>query len=889
VVDLSKLQEWVNGKAPWVGDALYRAAISSEGLAKDAEEVAKRVQSANGIMAAGHPQCEVFDPELLDVIGATEEVPVLCSIGPLENIDRLEQGQVLKFAQNGLTIIYGDNGSGKSGYARAARRLCTHRVSRPLQQNVFEKEYGAEIKVHLATKTGDDELAAHQWIEGTSPPSVCKKMTFLDTANAQVYVNGSSEILFLPPEVQCLTTLGAIFSSASEICQGEADKLTQIHGGNVFGYNSESKAGALVNMLSIQSSLEELPSVEALHAAGTWEEADEARLETVKAELSAGPKAQALKVTSLAKEIKEIVENANKAVASLDEMQLQNDHQLLSTQKTAVEAAQAAVDLLRVENPISSTGSPAWKELFLHARRFAHEAEVVPSDAAFDIGDPCVVCQRPLDETSRDRLNKFDVFIEDETTKAVDAAKAAVEARVTELNQLEIFTKEEVLERAKVFLEYQEPSSKLVSEVADIFVLLKTYKAVLIGHLKGESEASPLPKIQSLNLLKDEVKALDDRAVLLSAGKAIDPKLAASELALVDQQRLANELKQIVVRRDGLANRLLNLQCVKDLNKGPVSALATKLRNELVTPELKKRVEEEISDIGLQDIPMSFATKTNDGKSFFDVALNSVKAKNAKKSEVLSEGEQRALAIACFLSDPHVSENKSAIIVDDPVTSLDHNRIRLVANRFAKEASRRKQVIIFTHNLLFYQELLRACTDCEPQIPVTKCMIQKSATSFGLVSVNDEPWVAKRVKDRMAALTTQLEKMPNDLVSGSEKLRVIAKDFYTDLRETWERTVEEVVLGGVVERFGSDVRTQSLKDVAIDDDDFVTIFRAMKKASELSGHDTAMAKQIDAPDKNTMKADLESLRKFSKDYTKKMSKVSERRKAKLKPPAALIS
>jgi hypothetical protein len=419
--------------------------------------------------------------------------------------------------------------------------------------------------------------------------------------------------------------------------------------------------------------------------------------------------------------------------------------------------------------------------------------------------------------------------------------------------------------------------------------LLDTYKATLIDHLKGESEASQLPNVQSLNLLQDEAKALDDRSALLMTGEAIDPKLVTSELELLDQQRLADELQQIVDRRDALANRLLYLQCVNDLHKGPVSILATKLRNELVTPELRKRVNQEISDIGLEHIPMSFATKTNDGKSFFDVALNSVTVKKAKKSEVLSEGEQRALAIACFLSDPHVSENRGAIIVDDPVTSLDHNRIRLVANRFAKEASRRKQVIIFTHNLLFYQELLRACADCEPQVPVTKCMIQKSATSFGLVSVNDEPWVAKRVKDRMAALTTQLEKMPDDLVSGSENLRVIAKGFYTDLRETWERTVEELVLGGVVERFGSDVKTQSLRNVAIDDDDFVTIFRAMKKTSELSGHDMAMAKQIDAPDKETMRADLARLRKFSKDYATKMSEVSKRRKAKLEPPVAVVS
>jgi hypothetical protein len=39
--------------------------------------------------------------------------------------------------------------------------------------------------------------------------------------------------------------------------------------------------------------------------------------------------------------------------------------------------------------------------------------------------------------------------------------------------------------------------------------------------------------------------------------------------------------------------------------------------------------------------------------------------------------------------------------------------------------------------------------------------------------------------------------------------------FYTDLRETWERLVEEVLLGKVVEQFNRDVKTQSLKGVVV--------------------------------------------------------------------------
>lgn len=241
----------------------------------------------------------------------------------------------------------------------------------------------------------------------------------------------------------------------------------------------------------------------------------------------------------------------------------------------------------------------------------------------------------------------------------------------------------------------------------------------------------------------------------------------------------------------------------------------------MTTPELSERIGKEILALGLEHVPLRFTEQSESGKSFFEVAL--ANAGRTKKSTVLSEGEQRALAIACFLADPHVSESKGAIIVDDPVTSLDHQRIRRVANRFVAEAVRGRQVIIFTHNLLFYQEVLRACADRDPQLPALPCLIQQSPEGFGLVSVADQPWIAKKVRERERALEAQLQAIPDGLTPDGNELRIYAKQFYTDLRETWERAVEEVVLGGVVERFGSDVKTQRLKMVNVDDEDYRTV------------------------------------------------------------------
>src|SRR3546814_12871909 len=96
--------------------------------------------------------------------------------------------------------MFGENGPGKSGYARAARRLCTSRIASKLLCNVFAEQEEPPT-VTFATKIGDAEPMTHQWTEGDDLPGACAHMAFLDTASARLYVEDKTEILLLPPEV----------------------------------------------------------------------------------------------------------------------------------------------------------------------------------------------------------------------------------------------------------------------------------------------------------------------------------------------------------------------------------------------------------------------------------------------------------------------------------------------------------------------------------------------------------------------------------------------------------------------------------------------------------------------------------------------------------------
>jgi hypothetical protein len=207
-----------------------------------------------------------------------------------------------------------------------------------------------------------------------------------------------------------------------------------------------------------------------------------------------------------------------------------------------------------------------------------------------------------------------------------------------------------------------------------------------------------------------------------------------------------------------------------------------------------------------------------------------------------------------------------------------------------KEASTGRQVIIFTHNLIFYQEILDGAATANPQVPVLKSLIARGpGNKFGVVSENDAPWIAKRVTERITYLERRLTQIPERTSAEDDEWRRICVDFYTDLRETWERLVEEVVFGGVVERYNPGVKTQSLAGVYLDDQDYLTIYANMAHVSELSGHDMAAARQIALPDKPGLKKDLAALNDYRSFLVNRRKETDARRRQKLQAPAPTVA
>ncbi|MDE2166799.1 MAG: AAA family ATPase [Alphaproteobacteria bacterium] len=884
---------WAEKQPPWARDALRRHALKPnyELSAEDKAAVTKRVRQAAGIPSDENLDCFPFRSEHLK--GAAEPGPrtLLCSLGSVENLARLAANQTLRFALDGITLIYGDNGTGKSGYCRITKKLCRSLSSEELLGDVFKDGEKPPVKVTVRyMEQGAAEPAIEEWTDGESPPAAIANISVFDAENARLYVNGENKIGFLPAEVALLECHATHRREMDGAFHAEIKALNaRVRVPLPAGYSPDGLVSKLFLRLVPKK---DLPSEAEIRAAAAWSPKDQQELDALEKLLAQDPKALADRyrrtgslLKAYAQELAAIDSGLSKDAAA--QLQVRFDQ----VTATATAAAVAATELFKNE-PLSGVGLPPWRLMYDYAVKYILSIKPDASGLPANPNDLCALCQQPLSPEASQRLRTFAAFINNEASKAAEAAKAALAAAVALTAALEIPASKDVERALADYRKISDHTEAVATKMIDYFAKITRRRDDLLKAARNglfEPVAALPPSLVSE--IEAEVSSLEanaaayDKAAEAEGAKRLTDNARLSELK--DRKKLSQDLETVLARLGDL-QMLAKLQtCLSLVNTQQVSQQITALRRRLVTAGLENRVKAEIEVLDLTHIPFVVSDRSEGGESYFAVGLEAPVA--VANDEVLSEGERRALAIACFLAEVGADESKQGLVIDDPVSSLDHIRIRRVAERLVAEAAKGRQVVIFTHNLLFFNEVIEAAAKAAPtQIRVATRIITKSeAEGFGLVSESDEPWIAQKVTKRIERLRERLKALEKHSDYNTEAYRSAVKDFYGDLRETWERLIEEVLLGKVVERFNTDVRTQSLKLVSVEDEDHKTVYWAMKRVSERC-HDMAMARALPLPKPSDVQAELTAISQYHETLVKRRKELEERRVALQKPPKAKV-
>jgi hypothetical protein len=122
----------------------------------------------------------------------------LISLSNVTGANNLAPGQTLSFEPKGLTVIYGDNGAGKSGYARILKRACRARQPGKIEPNVYDDTAPKTASADIEFSIGNIGQPTERWKDSPTPHPRLSAISVFDSDCAAVHLRDKNEVAFRP-------------------------------------------------------------------------------------------------------------------------------------------------------------------------------------------------------------------------------------------------------------------------------------------------------------------------------------------------------------------------------------------------------------------------------------------------------------------------------------------------------------------------------------------------------------------------------------------------------------------------------------------------------------------------------------------------------------------
>lgn len=799
VAALGDIVSWSESRCVWQRDALRRLCQSAELTPADIVEL---VEICKGAADKAQP---ISHDHVRDPDASTKKVE-LKSIYSVENVNALAADQKLQFSANGITVVYGDNGSGKSGYTRILKQVC--RARDPKTATILPNIYGTQtqpLKAQVQFVAAGQNQST-EWIKDQTMERLLSSVSVFDSSTANIHVDATNDVAYVPFPMALLSNLAEACKSIKSALQAEIDALTAQTPNTLKALKCQP--GTAVGKAI--ATLKATTNPQTIETLATLSTDEEKRLEQLQSDLANDPAVIVGGLNAKLRRIGVMSDKADQLSSAIAAKQQAKLKELQNEYTTRKQAAELAATALFRSDPLPEVGGAAWKALWEAARRYsqngAYTGQVFPITGD---GSHCVLCQQSLDAEAKDRLARFEAFVTDDTKQQEHRALSnfqqlygvlsAAPPPLAEISQYVTFCKEELNNAA------------LAKEVRTFFIKGKWRLRALLKM----QDVLPDAPVWSKTTSEAEKAQVTKRMSDLTAGDAVTARqrLAAEKAELEDKKWLG-VLKSDVIAEIERKKKIdaLNALIKQETVTTQITAKSTSISENLVTNALRAQFVQEVDKMKLAGLAVELKQeRCSYGVPQFKVSLT--RSPNAKVGQVLSEGEFRCIALAAFLAELATTQSKSAIVFDDPVSSLDHVHRDAVAERLANEALTR-QVIVFTHDIHFLFLLGQFCRESGAEIQYRHVTKRPDATATGLCH-NDAPPKAQDVAKRIQSLANRLnnEKMHYENGNETEWYRIV-RSLQDDIRFTWERAVEDFV-GEVVTRFRNKVETKGLARLTV--------------------------------------------------------------------------
>lgn len=840
------LAAWVEDRPDWQKDAMARFCRNESLTPADFEWIADQ------LIAGTYPVITAI--AAAEVPGSsTQGEPVrLVAISGVAGVNALLPGQRLTFGDSGLTVIYGDNASGKSGYARLIREAVTARIKSELLGDVFAQQR-ADQQAHFEFIVGDAS-ESQSWSLGEATSHALSGIRFYDEEGGDAYVTTASEISYRPSVLTLLDRLSNACAAVQEqlnsrLTANQKDRpaLPLLHDG--------PEAAEFLRTLSDKTTTAQIDAATAL--SGDHNErlakklAEEARLK------GSDPTKEKSRLSQLAIRWSTVQNHINRLSTALSspalvavENQRKHTHELRAAAKIASSESFDA-------EPLTGVGSQTWRALWEAARAYS-EAEVYHEFPMTGEDARCVLCHQPLQPDAAGRLNRFQAFMTDTTERDAASAENALSASRDALAPLQTAPPS-----VTTALSQLQAGGEDVAAVETWLSGAITVAGGVVSWLDGARTEMPVAVTDSPS------SGVQSRAdALRQSGDAIDATTFAETLRTVSAEvrelqsrlALAEAKEQLIAEVSRLKSRVRIERAKQLTDTTGITRKSTDLTKDYVTSVVRDWFTRETEQLHLRRVTLDPTGGRKNVTLEHKPKLLGATVKT-QIDKVLSEGEQTALGLAGFLTEVALDSSKSAVVLDDPVSSLDAGRRSRVAKRLV-ELAKDRQVIVFTHEATFINALSKEARD--QGVPVTERAIRRKGDLPG-EAVDQHPWHVKDTKKRIHELETELARLNKERDQlDSDTYSVRAQLWGGRLSQAWERAVNLEIVNEVVDRGTNEVRPMKFRILAMiteqDNNDFQSGYA--KVSGWAPRHDQAPEVNFMPPEPDEMDAELKRFREW---------------------------
>jgi len=273
---LADIVEWSKGCPSWQRDALRRLCLQDQLESSDIAELTALCKDGAAALPLG--------AEHVKDASAAAVAVTLKSLHTVQHVNALAAGANLTFDKVGVTVLYRDNGSGKSGYARILKRACRARSPRgeTILSNIYSSVNGQPSATIEFSVNGNNRSST--WLLNQPADAMLSAVSVFDSRTANVHVDETNDVAYTPLPLRVLASLAQACQDVKQKLLAEVKALEQQTPAVISkpACQPGTKTGKLMAGLSTAKAAD-------VTALATMTEAETARLATLKTDLAADP------------------------------------------------------------------------------------------------------------------------------------------------------------------------------------------------------------------------------------------------------------------------------------------------------------------------------------------------------------------------------------------------------------------------------------------------------------------------------------------------------------------------------------------------------------------------------------------------------------------------